>query len=151
MKKRDGVPYHGLPFPLRLQCLVCVEGLFTSSNTPEGWNAWGMDQATWLFGGTPNDPDAARIVIQQVTKDLNLDPRKVFLCKRWRFGGTSQIGITNSDLVAGIGVWADFLFVNTGTNFVVKPGVLYAGTTITPPANPISYIALAAGFKRSIP
>jgi hypothetical protein len=65
-----------------------------------------MDQATWLFGGTPNDPDAARIVIQQVVRDLNLDPRKVFLVNDWRFGGTSQIGITNSDLVAGIGVWA---------------------------------------------
>jgi hypothetical protein len=128
--------------------VACMNALFDTANTPEGWNVWGMDipSGGWVFGGTPNDADALRKVIQTIVSDLNLDPRKVFITNDYRFSSPTMLGILNADLVAAIGVYSDILFVNTNTNFVVKSGVEFGGTTIPTPSQPISYLGIASPF-----
>jgi Abnormal spindle-like microcephaly-assoc'd, ASPM-SPD-2-Hydin len=131
---------------------ICMEGsLILGGAHPEAWNWWGQATASWSYcaGATPCNPDeglAARSIIQAVVRDLNLNPRKVFIVNDWNDSPAMQIGVQNADLVAGVGVWADMFFNNADASKVVQGGP-NDGFSIPYPAVPISYVNLASAFN----
>ncbi len=133
---------------------ICMEGSWAAAGShPEVWNYWGQATVDYAYcnGATPCSPDegaAAGRMIRAVVRDLNLDPRKVFIVNDWDASPPLEIAVQNSDIVAGAGLWQDIFFLGSGADKVVDNGP-YAGYSIPFPAVPISYVGLASRLGAS--
>jgi hypothetical protein len=147
-----------LPLSVPNAILVCAEGGWRNGPaTPELQNYPGVGVSSWVsdHGSTtavvPDENDFIEKVIQYVTRDFNVDARKVLVTNDWRFGVASYVGLFNSPLVSTVATWADAFGQNLDKNFTVLAGAgSYAGQTIQPPSVPMSYFNLASQFTSTL-
>lgn len=137
------IPYVlGVPSPAPV--IVCPQMLYNTgeANNGERPNAWGFHDWIWAGGFVPNDVDFLRQIVLATVKDLNLDPKKVFVTNDW-YPHTSILGeqfaSQNSDLVAAVGLYNDGLFANITSDFLDTDGA-----KIPSPKGPVSVIMLAS-------
>jgi Bacterial Ig-like domain (group 2) len=146
------VPYvRSMPTPAPI--IVCVEPYKVSAITtgPYIWAAWGnqigSSNTTWDNGVIPDDPDFQRQVIFRVGKDLNTDPRKVYLSDDWNGGGTmiEHSAIKNADIVAAFASYSDQFGAGMDSSWTVRWGPL-SGQSVPAPSTigPVSGIILAS-------
>lgn len=125
---------------------VCVEGSPISSSGGILWNHWGTGSLNWVpAGNVPTESDFIRQIIFATVRDLNLNPKKVFIVNDDNLVPTDEAAIVNSDIVAGAGVWLDPFLGQTDSNLVIQRG-LVTGMRTPDPTVPISAIVLASPY-----
>lgn len=133
--------------------LVCPQGVFNPAGSTEKWKFIGITTggASWLGSVVPDDLDFVRQLILMTVRDLNLNPRKVFVTTDWPSGSFispfgKQFAAANADLVAALGTYNDSDFfgmdynATTGTYTVATTAQAFQGSTMPPPIQPISVV-----------
>lgn len=132
--------------------LICPEAAWRDNRSAEAWNWLGRNRVNWVNGVTPNDVDFIRQLILLTVRDLQLDPKKVYMTSDWIAGGymtamTIEASAANTDLVAAIALNNESSFNNMDANFAVRrPGVAHYGETLPYPTQPLSVVMTPGAY-----
>jgi len=127
--------------------------MFNTANTTEKWDFIGITTSSfsWLAGTEPNDPDFVRQVLLLTVRDLQLNPKKVYIATEWPSGSFIspmgfQFASQEADLVAAVATYNDSQMFgmdynpSTATYTVATTAQQHIGSTLPPPIQPISVI-----------
>lgn len=126
--------------------LVCPEAAWRDNRTDERWNWLGRNRFKWLGEITPNDVDFIRQLILLTVRDLQLDPKKVYMTSDWIADGymtamTVAASASNADLVAAIALNNESSFNNLDASFTVRrPKAPEYGKALPYPTQPLSVV-----------
>jgi hypothetical protein len=128
--------------------LVCTQAVFDSALANTKYNWLGRNSITWTGAVIPDDNDYVRQLILITVRDLQLNPKAVYITNDFDAQGyetptVTQVAAANSDLVAAIGVGNESSFNNMDSTFtVVQTQAPNLGQKLNAPANPVSMITL---------